>query len=69
MRGNSTSLVIIIAGIVCLLVAIYYIIPGYPHILTTSDPNGSHLKHFLVFLALAVVAFVGSRFARNSARS
>lgn len=68
MRSNSAPLLIIIAGVVCLLIAIYYIIPGYPHILTTSDPNGSHLKHFLVFLALAIVAFVGSRFARNSAR-
>lgn len=67
MRGNSTALVIIIAGVVCLLLAIYYIIPGIYHPFTGSDPNSSHLKHFLVFLALAVVAFVGSRFARNAA--
>jgi amino acid transporter len=69
MRGNSTSLVIIAVGIICLLVAIYYIVPGIYHPLTTDNPNGSHLKHFIAFLALAVVAFVGSRFARNSAQS
>lgn len=69
MRGNSTALVIIIAGIVCLLLAIYYIIPGIYHPFTSDDPNGSHLKHFIAFLALAAVAFVGSRFARNSAQS
>ncbi len=67
MRGNTTSLVIIGAGAVCLLLAIYYIIPGIYHPFTGSDPYTSHLKHFLVFLALAVVAFVGSRFARNAA--
>jgi hypothetical protein len=67
MRGNSMALVIIGVGVVCLLLAIYYIIPGIYHPLVSSDPNGSHLKHFLVFLALAVVAFVGSRFARNAA--
>jgi hypothetical protein len=67
MNGKSLSMAIIIAGVVCLLIAIYYIIPGFPHILTTSDPTSSHLKHSLVFLALAIFAFVGSRFARNAA--
>ena len=67
MRGNSAFLVIIVAGVACLLLAIYYIVPGIYHPFTSDNPTGSHLKHFLVFLALAVVAFVGSRFARNAA--
>lgn len=67
MRGNTASLLIIGAGVVCLLIAIYYIVPGIYHPFTSDNPSGSHLKHFLVFLALAAFAFVGSRFARNAA--
>ncbi len=67
MRGNSAALWIIIAGVICLLLAIYYIIPGIYHPFTGSTPTSSHLKHSLVFLALAIFAFVGSRFARNAA--
>lgn len=67
MNGKSLSTVIIVAGVISLLLAIYYIIPGIYHPLTSENPNGMHIKHFLVFLALAVVAFVGSRFARNAA--
>ncbi len=67
MNGKSLSMAIIIAGVVCLLLAIYYIIPGVYHPFTGSTPTASHLKHFLVFLALAIFAFVGSRFARNAA--
>ncbi len=67
MNGKSLSTAIIVAGVICLVVAIYYIIPGIYHPLASGNPTASHRKHFLVFLALAIFAFVGSRFARNAA--
>jgi len=51
---------------VCVLVAVYYLIPGINHILTSGDPTSPHVKHAVAFLALAVVALVGARFAANA---
>lgn len=67
MRGSGLSTGLIIVGVLCILIAIYYIIPGFPHLFTFSDPNKSHLTHFIAFLAVGVLALIGSRFARNAA--
>ncbi|GHO78648.1 hypothetical protein KSD_64190 [Ktedonobacter sp. SOSP1-85] len=45
----------IIVAIVALLCSIYYIIPGYNHILVTHDSTASHPTHFVAFLGLAIV--------------
>lgn len=69
MRNSSLSLPLIVAAVVCLALAVFYIIPGPYHPLTFSGtPTGSHVTHALAFFALAVVAFLGSRFARSSAQ-
>lgn len=65
MRGLQLSLALVFVGVLSLLVAVYYVIPGYYHVLTNSDPYKSHLTHTLVFAALGVLALIGSRFARN----
>jgi fatty acid desaturase len=67
MRGSGLATALIVVGIVCILIAIYYIIPGIPHPFTFSPSNESHPTHALAFLAVGVLALIGSRFARNAA--
>jgi hypothetical protein len=69
MRGNTAATLLVVVGVVCFLIAVYYIIPGFPHLFTFSDPNKSHPTHFVVFVAVGVLALIGSRFVRSSARS
>ena len=58
---------LIVAGIVCLALAIFYIVPGPYHPLTFSGtPTGSHPTHMIVFLALAALSLIAARFARTS---
>lgn len=68
--SNSTvPLLLIVVAIICLVLAVFYIIPGPYHPLTFSGtPTGSHFTHAIAFAALAVVAFLGSRFARSASR-
>lgn len=51
---------------VCVLLAVYYLIPGINHVLVFKNPLDRHVKHALAFLVLAVVALVGARFAANA---
>lgn len=51
---------------VCVLIAVYYLIPGVNHVLVSENPLSRHVKHALAFFALAVVALVGARFAANA---
>jgi type II secretory pathway component PulF len=67
MRGSALSTALIVVGAICILIAVYYIIPGFPHLFTFSDPNKSHTTHFIAFLAVGILALIGSRFARNVA--
>jgi hypothetical protein len=66
MRGSGLSTALVIVGVLCILIAIYYIIPGFPHLFTFSPPNESHPTHALAFFAVGVLALIGSRFARNA---
>jgi hypothetical protein len=67
MRGSTLSVLMILVAIVCLALAVFYFIPGPYHPFTFSGtPTGRHTTHAIVFLALAVVAFIGSRFARSA---
>jgi len=58
-----------ILAAICVVLAVYYLIPGIYHPFTSSAPTQSHLKHAIVFLGLAVVSVVGARFAANSGRA
>lgn len=54
-------------AVVCVLLAVYYAMPGVYHPLTfSSSPTAAHYKHAILFIGLAVVALVGARFAANS---
>lgn len=67
--NSMVPLLLIVAAAICLALAVFYIIPGPYHPLTFSGtPTSSHVTHAIGFVALAVVAFLGSRFARSSSR-
>jgi hypothetical protein len=54
---------LLVAAVVCLALAIFYIVPGPYHPFTFSGtPTGSHPTHAVVFFALAVLSALGSRF-------
>lgn len=63
---KSAYLVGGILAVICVAIAIYYIIPGFYHVLTFSDPYKSHLTHFVLFLGLAVISLLGARFIANA---
>jgi len=39
---------------------VYYLVPGPTHLLVSDDPTGQHIKHALVFFALAVLSLIGA---------
>jgi hypothetical protein len=63
----NASAALIVVGIVCLGLAVYYLIPGVYHPLTFSPPYESHKTHALAFGAVAVLSLIASRFARPAA--
>ncbi len=70
--ANSNNRVLFYAAIVvavlAILVCVYYVIPGYNHVLVTSgDPKAIHIKHVLAFAALAVIAIIGALVTRPKA--
>jgi hypothetical protein len=46
-------------------IGVYYLIPGIDHVLA-DPPKDIHVKHALVFFALAIVSLVGARFVANA---
>jgi len=66
-KSSNISALLLIVAVVCLVLAVYYLIPGIYHPFTSSPPNESHKTHALAFAVIAVVAFLGARFARSSA--
>jgi hypothetical protein len=67
MRNRQLFFLALAAVGVCIVLGVYYLIPGIYHPLTFSgSPTASHLKHALVFFGLAVLALIASRFAIGS---
>jgi uncharacterized membrane protein len=62
---NRTVLPLAIA-VICVLVAVFYLIPGPTHPFVTDDPTGPHIKHTLLFFGLAVLSVIWARFAANA---
>ncbi len=58
----------IILAVIFVILAVFYLVPGISHPLVTDNPAGSHLKHTLLFVGLAVLSLIWARFATNSAR-
>jgi len=47
----------ITVGIICIIIAIYYVIPGYSHLFVLSQSTTSHKTHFIVFTLVGLLAF------------
>jgi hypothetical protein len=61
---------LVVVAVVCLALAVFYFIPGPYHPLTFSGtPTGRHTTHTIVFLALAVLSVIASRFVGASKQS
>lgn len=64
----NNRIVLFIGGLVIALVAllcsIYYIIPGYAHVLVTHNATASHPTHALAFFTLAFLAFLVALISR-----
>jgi hypothetical protein len=68
MRGNGLVTLLIIVGIVCIAIGVFYFIPGIYHPFTFSGaPTDRHNTHTIAFIGLGVVALIASRFFRQSA--
>lgn len=64
---NRKTLIGLIA-LVCIVMAVYYLIPGYNHFLIPANdsPMHTHLKHVALFIGLAIVDIVFGRIMLNS---
>ncbi len=59
----------IVVAVVALALAVYYLIPGIYHPLTTTPPLASHPTHAVAFFILAAIAVVAALVTRpKSAR-
>jgi hypothetical protein len=60
---------LIVVAVVCLALAVFYFIPGPFHPFTFSGtPTGRHTTHAVVFLALAILSAIASRFVGAARR-
>lgn len=50
----------IVAAILAIGASIYYIMPGYYHLLVTHDPTSSHPTHALLFGFVAVISILAA---------
>ncbi len=66
MSASARFWLLIVGAVVCVGLAVYYLIPGIYHPFTFSPPYESHHTHAFAFFALAVVAVIAARFVRPS---
>lgn len=57
----------IIVAIIAIALSVYYIMPGYNHLLVTHDAAAAHPTHALLFGVIAVVCIVGALIYRPRA--
>jgi hypothetical protein len=53
-------------AVIGLLLAIFYVIPGVSHPLTTGNPTAAHYKHAALFAVLAILGVVGALVSRKA---
>jgi len=56
----------LVVAALCVLAGVYYLVPNVYHVLTFHNAMQIQVKHALAFFAVAVVLFLGARFAQNS---
>lgn len=62
---NRATLPLAIA-VICVAIAVFYLVPGPSHPFVAEDPAGQHVKHALLFFGLAALALIWARFAANA---
>ncbi len=50
----------------CVAIAIFSLIPGPSHPFASGDDTGPHVRHALLFGALAILGVIWARFAVNA---
>jgi len=50
----------IIVAVLAVILSVYYIVPGYYHILTTHDYNSGHPTHAVAFAVVAVICIIAA---------
>jgi hypothetical protein len=67
MSRSALPLVLMLVAVVCLAMAVWYLVPGVYHPLVTHDDvNARHTTHAILFFVVAVLSGIGSRFVRPS---
>jgi hypothetical protein len=67
MTPRQRLLLLLAASAVCVLIGIYYLIPGIYHVFTfDGSPTDTRTKHALLFFGLAVLGVIASRFVGRS---
>jgi hypothetical protein len=61
MKSNPVAIGLGVLGVICLIVAALYALGALQILASTSGP---HYKHAVLFVVLAVAAFVAANFAR-----
>ncbi len=63
MTNTQRLVLLLVACAICVLLGIYYLIPGIYHPLTFEGlPTDTHWKHALLFFGLAVIGLIATRF-------
>ena len=67
MSKQMRLILLLAACVVCVVLGVYYLIPGIYHPLTFSGtPTGRHLTHALLFFGLAIICLIATRFVARS---
>jgi len=57
----------LVLAVIFLALMVFYLIPGVNHPFASAPASATHVKHAILFLALAVLSLIGARFAANTA--
>ncbi len=61
MAPRQLAVLLIVVGVVCIGIGVYYFIPGIYHVLTfNGDPSARRTTHALLFFGLALLGFLGA---------
>ena len=64
MKSNTVALGLGILGVIFIVAAVLYIVGGILPTFNSSSVGGTHTKHAILCVVLAVVSFVAANFAR-----
>jgi accessory gene regulator protein AgrB len=63
-KSNTVAVALGLLGVIFIVAAVLYIVGGILPTFTSSSPEGTHAKHAILCVVLAVASFVAANFAR-----